>query len=323
MDSDTFEQDETNDKPKRGVNDDKPKRGLNDDEIGGAPMPDSGSGVYVPVRGRSGCRWPVVLALGCLGACMACCVLPLCALAITGAGFAAILSNSEATQSGTQTVALEPDAIITLAVDSTVGAITIEPGSGDAVEVAYTKKAYGLTKGQAQNELDNIKLDVTQPSSDHVEVTVKNDRTKDSFWSFANKVDMTIAVPASLNVEVKSDVGSITIQNVQARSLDISTSTGSINFDGSLQPGASSQYKIETNTGAITVTLPHDSYVRMDAKSDVGSVSVSDGFDSLSDVKSERQTVGASWTGTLGTGTEVLPVLTLHTDTGSISVQAH
>lgn len=306
MDSESFEQEY----------DEKPKREAFED-IGGAPEPDS-----VPAPRRGGCAWPLLVALGCLGACAACCVLPFCALVITGAGFAAILSNSEATQSGTETVTLDPDTIITLAVDNSVGSIDIRPGSEDRVEVAYTKKAYGLTKGQAQDELDNITVSAVKAADDRVEITVDNRRSEDSFWTFANSVELTITVPEALHIAIESDVGSVDIPDVRARSLDISTSTGSVTFDGDLLPGASSEYLIETRTGAIRVTLPRDAYVTLDARSDVGGVTVSDAFDKRSNVNYDQQTVGEEWTGTLGEGGEDAPMLTLRANTGSIRVEA-
>jgi len=312
----SFEQ-EYDEKPKRGeIDGEKPKRGDVDD-ISGAPMPDSTR----TARGM-GCRWPLLMAFACLGMCAACCVLPFCALAITGAGFAAVLSNSAATQSGTETIALNPDAIITLAVDSPVGSIDVRPGREDEVEVTYTKKAYGLTKGQAQDELDNITVSVVEGDNDRIEVTVDNKRTEDSFWTFANSVELTITVPESLYIEIDSKVGSVDIEDVRARSLDISTNTGSVAFDGDLLPGANSEYRIDTNTGSIRVTLPRDVFVQLDASSDVGSVNVSDRFDRQSNVTTDDQPVGEEWTGTLGEGGEDAPVLILHADTGSIRVEA-
>ena len=295
----------------------KPKRGLPDEEISGAP--DTGYRPATEPKRRR--RWPYYLLAGCFLVPCLCCALPICLLAVTGAGFAAALSNSEVTQSHTETVALTSDAVPTLTVSNPVGAVTIRPGNDKEVVVEYTKKAYGLTKGRATAELDNIKVDVQQPADNQVKVTVSTDRQKKTLFTFANQVKLTVTVPEKVYLAITNNVGSIDIHNIDATGLELKNNTGSITFDGSLSPDGSSSYNLTANTGAIQITLPRDVYAEIDAAADVGSINVSSDF-AQSNVENNRRDVGETWQGTLGTGAGQAPVLRLRTNTGEIDVGA-
>jgi hypothetical protein len=277
-------------------------------------------------RGQSSwARWPLYMVMGCVGLCAVCCVFPFCLLFASGLGLAAILSNSEATQTATETVALDTENPITLYVDATLGSIHVRPGSGDqAVVVTYTKKAYGLTKSRALKELDNIAITITPPdpntSPDVVRIEVDTNKVEDSFWSLANHVELEITVPEDLHIQIDQNVGSIDIEGVTARSLNVHSNTGSITFDGDIGVNSTETFLIETNTGSITVRLPANVDARLEAQTDTGSVSVSGGFDRLSDVSDTRTGAGARWSGLLGEGSEEPPILQLTTNTGSIDV---
>jgi hypothetical protein len=296
----------------------KPKRGLPDEEIAGAPETGHGPATE-PERRR---RWPYYLLAGCFLVPCLCCVLPICLLAVTGVGFAAALSNSGVSQSHTETVTLSSDAVPTLTVSNPVGAVTIRAGNDNEVVVEYTKKAYGLTKGRATAELDNIQVDVQQPADNQVKITVNTDRQKKTLFTFANRVNMTVTVPAKVYLAITNNVGSIDIQNIDATGLELKNNTGSITFTGSLSPDASSSYSMTANTGAIRITLPRNVYAQIDATADVGSINVSGDFAQRSNVEETRRTVGETWHGTLGTGSGQAPVLRLRTNTGEIDVSA-
>jgi hypothetical protein len=267
-------------------------------------------------------RWPLFAIVGCLLAPCLCCLLAICLLAATGVGVAAVLSNSEVTQSATKTLTLSGDTNPTLTVNNPVGAVTIQRGSGDQVAVQYTKKAYGVTKSRATAELDNIQVDIQQPADDQVTIAVNTDRKRKTFFTFANHVDMTITVPEKVTLVITNNVGSIDVQNVDAAALDLKNNTGSITFDGSLSPETSTTYSMISNTGSIHVTLPQDVYVEIDATADVGSITVSSDFAKQSNVDDRHDAVGETWHGTLGTGSGTPPLLKLNTNTGSITVSS-
>jgi hypothetical protein len=294
----------------------KPKRGLPDEELTGTPVM---AAAPPPQRHR---RWPLFAIVGCLLAPCLCCLLAICLLAATGVGVAAVLSNSEVTQSATKTLTLSGDTNPTLTVNNPVGAVTIQRGSGDQVVVQYTKKAYGVTKSRATAELDNIQVDIQQPADDQVTIAVNTDRKRKTFFTFANHVDMTITVPEKVTLVITNNVGSIDVQNVDAAALDLKNNTGSITFDGSLSPETSTTYSMISNTGSIHVTLPQDVYVEIDATADVGSITVSSDFAKQSNVDDRHDAVGETWHGTLGTGSGTPPLLKLNTNTGSITVSS-
>jgi hypothetical protein len=296
-------------KPKRG---DEEISGAPDDVEYGAPMDET------PRRQRSrSSLWPLYMAGGCMALCCLCCFLPICLLAATGAGIATILSNSEVTRVDTQTLTVDPNMPVTLNVDGTSGSITVQRGESDSdVIVNSTKRAHGWTKSAAEKELDNITVDIQQPNDGNaITINVNTDRRENSFWFLANQVDLTITVPESVELLLQNNTGSINISGVQARALDIQTNTGSVTFNGEIVPDPRSTFNIQTNTGSITVNLPADTSVNVDARADVGSVAVDRSFDQVTNVSEDHSGVGATWS-------ETMPTLRLHSNTGSVTVNA-
>ncbi len=303
----------------------KSKRG--EEEISGAPDEAvySASVDETPQRRRSrSSLWPLYIAGACMALCCLCCFLPFCLLAATGAGMAAILSNSETTRVATQTLTVDPDMPVTLNVEGTSGSITVRRGDSDSeVIVNSTKRAYGWTKNAAEKELDNITMDVQQPDNGNaITISVNSDRRENNFWFLANQVDLTITVPENVELVLQNNTGDIDISGVRARALNIQSNTGSIIFDGEISPDPNQTFSIQTNTGTITVSLPAKTSAKLDAKSDTSSVTVSSSFDQITDVSENHSGVGASWSGTLNDHNEDLPTLRLHSNTGAITVNA-
>lgn len=294
--------------------------GVPDENLYGAPVGD----ISRKSKPRStSSRWPWYVLFGCMGMCCLCCALPCIILSATSVGGAVLLSNSEAVETATQRLTVDPEVPVQLTVENTVGAIRVQRGdAADEVSVTYTKKAYNLSKGRASKELEKVTVDIQQPAEDAntITVTVDTDQNEDSFWDFANKVEITITVPEDVFLALTNNMGNITINDVRAHGLDVQSNTGSIIFEGSLSPDAEAAFDIETNTGELTIVLPADVNVQLDADSDVGNITVSEAFDHRADVDESRTGVGETWTGTLGQGTGAPPTLRLHTNTGTISV---
>jgi hypothetical protein len=304
-------------KAKRG---DEEISGAPDDEVvGGAPMDEAPRR-----RGSRSSLWPLYFAGGCMVLCCLCCFLPICLLAATGAGMAAILSNSETTRVETKTLTVDPNTPVTLSVDSTSGSITIRRGQSDSdVIINSTRRAHGWTKSAAEKELDNITLDIQQPNDGNtITINVSTDRTQNNFWFLANQVDLVITVPENVELALQNNTGSIDISGVKASALDVQTNTGSVTFNGEIGVDPRSTFSIQTNTGSISVSLPADTSVNVDARADVGSVSVSRSFDSITNVSENHAGVGATWNGTLNDHNEDMPTLRLHSNTGSVKVNA-
>ena len=292
----------------------KPKRVTDDGEIYGAPDFDEPPRVVRRPARRS--RW---LLLGCLAVPLVCCVLPLCLLAVAGVGAATFLSRNEVTVGGVESIPVDPDQPLTLVIDNRVGSVDVRAGAGEEVVVSYTKKASSITRSRAQADLDDIQIDVSEADGT-VRVEVINDRTADNFWAWASTVDLDISVPPALAVRITNNVGSIRIEDIEARGLDVKSNTGSIDFRGTLEPDDEATYSLETNVGSIELRLPSDVYAEIDAATDVGDISIASRFDAIDSRTDGRDGVSKVWEGVLGTGTDEPPLLRLRTNTGSIEV---
>ncbi len=267
-------------------------------------------------------RWPLYAAIGCLVLPCLCCAAFLCGTVALGASLAAVLNNAKATASGTETVTVDGSAVITLDVTNRVGSITIKAGTSDEVRVEYTKTGYGLTKSAAQKELDNMTVSVEQPEDNHVVVDATVDREKDTFFSLADNVDLTITVPPDVRITVQHNVGEVKISGVTAYQLDITDNTGSITFDGALAEQEGATFRLHTNVGEIKVTLPNDTYAALKAQTNVGSIDVASGF-SISDQSGSNTGPGQTWNGTLGSNSEIAaPPLEVGVNTGGITINA-
>lgn len=332
MGSDDFAPDQGPEKPKRDMPGDPPDiiTGVPDpditydygaDEVGDFDLPRKRKHEERAPRGSGCSRCSIWLLIGCTTLCCLCCILPFCMVVTVAGGMAAIASNSEATVTDTQTVDIETGLPVTLAVDNLVGSVVIEPGASGAVEIETTRRAFGWNQDRAQRELENIAVSVTQPETNVIRVEVTTNRDENTIWSNANNVDMTIRVPESVSLTIKNNLGSITVRDVPVDALDLHTTLGSIVFEGTLSGDSASAYQIETSTGSIIARLPASVYAAIDARADVGSVNVADGFTLMTDVTERSDASENSWIGTLGRGEGDPPTLTLRSNTGAITVE--
>jgi hypothetical protein len=291
-------------------------------EVYGTPMGiDPRKGRAEP-RGRSGLRipWPIFLALGCLCMPFVCCIMVLCGTAAAGATLATIFSRNHMSESHTETLSVPSGAPVTLNVDNRVGEITIERGTEDTVVVEYTKTAYGLTKSNAQDAVNDIIVDIQQPTESEVTIDVQLGREEDTFFFRGSSVDLTLTVPERVALTVQNNVGTIKIQNLRVQSLDLETNTGSIEYLGWMPTNVNVPLEISANVGTIRLTLPENTYLNIDAEVDVGDINVSDSFDQVTPESQSGDSVGARWQGTLGRGAEDAPTLNLKVNVGDIRI---
>lgn len=275
------------------------------------------SGVgFAPERRRPR-RWPLYVALGCLLFPCICCALPVGVLAAGGVTLAAVFDNSEATLSDVETIPVEGD-LIPLEVNNNVGDITIQPGTDDEVRVEYTKRAYALSKGRAEEELNSIVVDVSQRDDGTVVVSTDQGDDDDNFFFRSNRVDLVISVPENVELRVTNDVGEIEVANgLNVEELSLRTDVGDVRFSSALV--GSGPYSLIVNVGEIRLTLPANSYLQLDAQTNVGDVSVS-GFTTSDEAQTNE--VGASLNTTLGEGDGSAPTLTAQVDVGSIRINS-
>ncbi|HML23692.1 MAG TPA: DUF4097 family beta strand repeat-containing protein [Aggregatilinea sp.] len=286
--------------------------------------PEKPKRIYVPEtaapRRR---RWPWIL-LGCLFAPCLCCALSVGGMAGVGAIFAAVFNDHKITDSGMETVAVDPDSPVSLTVDSQVGDVHIRSGATDEVTVEWVKTASGLSDSSARDQMAKMAIDVTE--TDGTVSVVVGDGS--GGWAFfgdlfgsANSVELTITVPDALaNLDVELNVGDISISSVDAEELSLANNTGDITYSGTL--AGNGPFDAKTNIGSIELTLAANMQADLKARTDIGEVSVV-GFDNMSGSGSGAENVtGGEWTGTLGSDAGNAPRLDVTVNIGDIKIRA-
>ena len=269
-------------------------------------------------------RAPFFIGIGCLLTCCFCCLLPFGALAIGGVTLASVFSQSEAVETGSMDIALEDDLTPSLTIDVPVGTITVETGpSSDIVTIDYTKKAYSWNQSRAQQELEDLQIEAYQDveTGEIVIRALQGDWTED-LLNNATSVDLTITVPRDAeydSVKIVGSVGDQMITNVRTGTLDLESNVGNIVFNGELN-AENAASNLTTDVGDITIRLPEDSYLTVDADVDVGEISITWGNTDSGFGFNETPT-GRSWKGTLGSGDgDPSHELTLKSTVGDITI---
>ncbi len=280
---------------------------------------------------RRHARWPWFF-LGCFFLCCLCWVLPLCLLGVAGASIGSLFDRNEVSTSGTKTVSLTGMASgdeLTLDVRNYIGDITIRGADTNEVTVDYTKTAYGFSKTESNNTLNDINVDATL---DGTTVTVRVTDRKEfrDYFKRTNTVDLTITVPQDVHLRVRNNIGKVVVTNVNALSTDIENNAAlnkntnntdmiTVSFTGTFDPAG--EHLISATAGEIVVNVPPgDSYLRLDAAADVGDITVAQPF-KTSDVQTNDDYAGASWQGVIGSGTGDPADLRLRTVLGNIQIQ--
>ena len=133
-----------------------------------------------------------------------------------------------------------------------------------------------------------------------------------------NTVDLRITLPIEIaTLLVETNVGTLTGEGVIiTKKLDLTNDVGSIEFYGTLTEGS---HTIKSNVGAVQVTLSRNSSVEIDAKSDVGDITVD--TDLLTNQDKRSVGAGQTLTGTYGTDDPAAGTLSITSDVGSIEIR--
>jgi len=117
---------------------------------------------------------------------------------------------------------------------------------------------------------------------------------------------------ASGKVKAHSGFGSVTVKNAESATIDLSTQSGPVEFDGSLGEGP---HSVHSDFGEISLTIPADSALNVDLKTDFGSIKSEIPITVVlsGDIEKSHQT---------GTMNEGGAQLTVETQSGSISILA-
>src|SRR5215469_18052637 len=215
-------------------------------------------------------------------------------------------------------------ALPTIVINDDVGTIHVHTGGNNGsvlVQVTDVNQGFGNNPG-------NGHVSYNQDGA-HNTVTVNADSGPGFFGS--NSIDLDVTAPANSNLQIKTDTGEIDVSGVTGQmslssgtgsihaeqdSLNgqsvLKTDTGSVTFEGTIDPKGS--YQFETNTGSVDVTLPGNSSFHVDASTDTGSIN-SD-FPGVN--VQHGDFTGASVHSDVGSSPST--TVTLKTDTGSISL---
>ncbi len=297
----------------------KPKRG----EQEPSPLPAGPRKSKRAPRKRSGCTCLVYLLLGCLAMCCLCCILPFCATVGLGGGIIAAFDHNKVTLTESHTFTVPADQVITIDVSNNMGDITLEHGSQeDEVVIQAVKTGYGLTKGAAQDRLDHVTVNTTQPDDTTVKIEIQNDQKDSGIKLGTSSVKLTISVPEKVNLIVNTGTGSIRISGLKVQSLDLESTLGLIEFRGALPTDPAALLDVRTMTGEIRMHLPRVVRVQIDAETSVGDVTVSPTFAKVDQTSgtTNPDSAGHTWIGTLGEGSGTYPTLKLRTKLGEIVV---
>lgn len=280
------------------------------------------------LRSHRRTRWYAWVAGGCIGMCFL--LVIGCALlsgAITGLIYT-FANQKEATATASRTLAVSD--MPTLDVTNASGSITVERGNVGQVKIVYYKRAHDVSQRDAQRALDAMAVTIGQTGNTiTIDVRSPNVASMEAIGS-QHTVDLTLIVPSLASLKLRQMVGSVHVSdvsgeltvNVQAGNVDLRNvslagsssvriGAGDANFDGSLQDG--SALDMHVATGNADVTLPPNAAVHITAATAVGNITVA-GWS----IGSTHSGTGASAAG--DTAAKPASILTIHVDTGQISV---
>lgn len=205
--------------------------------------------------------------------------------------FSAVIEGSEVTEAGTAQLDVSGDTL-EFTIDNEVGEVTIEPGADGEITVDFVKCAYGISREQARNRLDDVTVDLRETSERAVNLTV--DCPGDGFsLARVDSVDLTLTVPRTMDLIVRNGVGDIDardlrapdrlhvsggVGNITLTNIDagpdtvIKSDVGDVRFEGALADVGSA--KITTDVGKVIVRLPENAGAELDACASVGSIAM-------------------------------------------------
>ena len=217
-----------------------------------------------------------------------------------------------------ETRTFEVGAQPTIVINNKAGSIRLHAGQEGQVGITMTKR--GFLFSQRWDRDSQVWYNQDQGTNT---VSARVDHWR-PFGK--NAIDFDIVVPPQANLELITNAGTVSVQNVAgqmklesdagtitASQVTLSgrsrlkTDAGTITFDGGLDP--SGDYELTTDLGTIDVTLPAGTSFNLDAKTDLGTVTTN--FPISQPQKSKGY-------GQVGVGP--YPRLKVKTDLGSVRV---
>jgi hypothetical protein len=250
------------------------------------------------------------------------------AFAVIGCGTTLGGGPPEATQTLSRTFAVGQRP--TLAIQDTAGNVTVTAGADGQVSVQVIKRVRDQSGAEAQRILNSVGVDMTQDGNTITVMThFPSGGTPTSGSS--PTVDIQITAPQASQLSADLGAGNVTIGriagqmnvtatagNIEAQkaifagSSHFAATAGNITLDGEMN--SASLLQAEVKTGNITLRLPAPISAHLDARTEVGAVTVSGWPIAVTRVG----TTGAQAVGDLRPGPT--DQITLRVSTGSITV---
>lgn len=224
--------------------------------------------------------------------------------------------NNSNSNTETRDFTLGGDTQPTLIANNDVGSVHVQPGSNsNNMHVKVTK--FG-------DNPSDIQVNYSQ-SGNNVMITIKRTNTNSNA-----RADADITLPSKSDLQLQNGTGDIVVTSIEGKmsltdavgtinatqisltsSSQLQTATGNVNFSGSIGGG---NYQFQSSTGDVDVSLPGNASFHANAKTAMGSIS-----SDFSNVTVQQNMVGASASGTVGSGPSAS--ITLTTATGSIHLK--
>ena len=199
------------------------------------------------------------------------------------------------------------------------GSMVVTGGQGDSVEIIATKKA------DNQKDLDKIEIKISNTPD---EIVVETDLGESNHWFSHNNnsgsVNYEVIVPVGTQLDsVETVNGSVNISGVSGKvvaesvngdleigdlegDVDLSTVNGSIDASFAML-GGQQRVKVETVNGRVTVNLPGEADVEINADTLNGGINASD-----FGLESDKGFVGSDLNAKIGTGSARLNIDTVN-----------
>ena len=211
-------------------------------------------------------------------------------------------------------------------LDSEGDSLTAKTSSGNVTveDSVFTARA-DLSSNFGDVEATDMKASAVEARTNSGKVVLRGLEVEDSLTAHSDFGDVEVLESSAERYDLDTNSGKVTAEDTQGKvkarsgfgdieirgtnvTLDLSTSSGSIDFSGSLGDGTST---LHTNFGDIRVRLPKDAQFRLDLSTNFGDVEC--GF--------SVQTTKSSSTHLVGTVGDGGPMLDASTNSGDVNVR--
>jgi len=202
---------------------------------------------------------------------------------------------------------------VRVTISNRVGEVHVMAADGDDLFVEATIKAWDSPRYSAEETIDRVTFNVYE-ARDGSDVVIEAGAEEGINWDRTPVVDLYVYVPQPCSVELKVDVGEVTLSDIEGV-VDVRTNVGALSVDNLMMMGDCS---LRTDVGEVSVSLPDELGFLLDASSNVGDVTCE--FP-LRNERSERQVVKNRVRGDVGD--DPVGELTIRVQTGAVRVERY